>query len=58
MSRYVMVPVFPETKERLRAIGFKGETYDALVNRLLDHVEDGMARPAQDLSTPSPSPRP
>lgn len=38
-NKYVMVPVLPETKERLTGFGNKGETYDRLVNRLLDEAD-------------------
>ena len=31
------IPLTPETRDRLKALGKKGETYDALLNRLLDH---------------------
>ena len=33
------IKVRPETRERLKALGVKGETYDALLNRLLDDAE-------------------
>ena len=33
------IKVRPETRDRLKAVGTKGETYDALLNRLLDEVE-------------------
>lgn len=39
-NKYVMVPVLPETKERLAEFGRKGETYDQLVNRLLDEASE------------------
>lgn len=29
-----------ETRDRLKALGQKGETYDELVNRLIDHFEE------------------
>jgi transcriptional regulator len=29
-----------ETRDRLKALGQKGETYDELVNRLIDHWEE------------------
>lgn len=33
------IKVTPQTRDRLKALGTKGETYDALVNRLLDEIE-------------------
>jgi len=45
-SKYIMIPVFPETKERLMSYGRKGETFDQLLNRLLDEIDElrGKAR--------------
>jgi len=37
-ERYSPVPVFESTKKRLKAYGIKDETYDQLVNRLLDEL--------------------
>ncbi len=36
---YVMIPVFPKTKERLDCHGNKNETYDELLNRVLEIFE-------------------
>jgi hypothetical protein len=33
------IKVRPETRDRLKTVGTKGETYDALLNRLLDEIE-------------------
>ncbi|MEK6851645.1 MAG: hypothetical protein AABY30_03805 [Candidatus Thermoplasmatota archaeon] len=33
------IKVSPETRDRLKAMGTKGETYDALLNRLLDDLQ-------------------
>ena len=33
------IKVSPATRDRLKALGTKGETYDALLNRLLDEIE-------------------
>lgn len=30
------IPLSPDTRDRLKALGRKGETYDTLVNRLID----------------------
>lgn len=38
------IKVRPETRERLKALGTKGETYDALLNRLLDDMETSTVR--------------
>lgn len=41
------IPLEMETRDRLKELGSKGETYDELVNRLIDHyiesqeVEEG-----------------
>lgn len=35
-----------ETRDRLKQLGRKGETYDELVNRLIDHFEE--AQEAED----------
>jgi len=32
--------VYKKTRERLRKIGGKGETYDDIINRLLDKVRN------------------
>jgi hypothetical protein len=34
------IPVFTETRARLIDIGKKGETYDLLINKLLDHYHN------------------
>jgi len=41
------IKVRPETRERLKALGVKGETYDALLNRLLDDVVPRTVRMAE-----------
>ena len=38
------IKIAPETRDRLKAMGMKGETYDALVNRLLDEVQARFVR--------------
>lgn len=43
MSR-TTISLDTETRDRLKALGRKGETYDELVNRLIDHylrIEQG-----------------
>jgi hypothetical protein len=37
---YSQIPVKDETKERLEELGEFGETWDDLVNRLLDERDD------------------
>lgn len=45
MSRnYKTIPVFEETKKRVIEHGKKGETFDQLINRLLD-LDDSEGRP-------------
>lgn len=41
---YRTIPVFVSTKDRLCAKGKKGETFDELVNRILDVFEEGEGR--------------
>ena len=36
------------TRERLKEIGKKGESYDAIINRLLDEYDHGGARSSHD----------
>ena len=35
MSRFTAIPVRPNTKEELRQMGVKGETYDEIIQRLI-----------------------
>ncbi|MEM2875249.1 MAG: hypothetical protein QW567_04455 [Candidatus Hadarchaeales archaeon] len=35
-SKYANIPVSPQTKDRLDRYGYKNETYDELINRVLD----------------------
>ena len=38
------IKVTPETRDRLKAVGMKGETYDALLNQLLDEIQGRILR--------------
>ena len=38
------IKITPETRDRLKAVGMKGETYDALLNRLIDEVQARLVR--------------
>ena len=38
MSDKTSIQVSKDTKERLEKLGMKGDTYDAIINRLLDQV--------------------
>ena len=38
-KKYMMIPVLPETKERVDHIANKAFTYDEFINRLLDLYE-------------------
>ena len=40
-ERLTTIALRPATRDRLRAVGRKGETYDHLLNRLLDWYEAG-----------------
>lgn len=39
MTDYATIPVSKQTREKLKALGSKGETYDTLVKRLLSIAE-------------------
>ena len=39
MNEKTTIPVSKKVRERLKKYGNKGETYDELLNRLLDEVE-------------------
>lgn len=39
MGDLTTIPLLKPTRDRLRTIGKKGETYDQLVNRLIDVYE-------------------
>jgi hypothetical protein len=47
MSR-TTISLDTETRDRLKALGRKGETYDELVNRLIDHYLRVEGGPGQD----------
>lgn len=36
-----MIRIEKKTTDRLKKIGRKGETYDYIINRLLDQLEEG-----------------
>lgn len=40
MADITTIPLSKATRDRLRAMGKKGETYDALLNRLIDVYEE------------------
>lgn len=50
------IPLTKPTRDRLRAVGRKGETYDELVTRLLDQYEAALAADAQ-ARPPTPADR-
>ncbi len=39
MEKITTISINPETKNRLESFGLKGETFDYLVNKLLDEIE-------------------
>jgi len=39
MEEGTMVRVFKSTRDRLKERGKKGDSYDAIINRLIDEVE-------------------
>jgi hypothetical protein len=40
MGDITTIPLSKATRDRLRGMGRKGETYDALINRLIDVYEE------------------
>jgi len=40
-ERITQVPVKVYTREKLKLIGKKGETYDEIINKLIDKYENG-----------------
>ncbi len=42
------IPLEKETRDRLKDLGKKGETYDELVNRLIDHFMEAQQAEAED----------
>ncbi|MHC1602380.1 MAG: DUF7557 family protein [Methermicoccaceae archaeon] len=41
MGEYTTIQISKETKERLAQLGRKGDTYEAIIRRLLDAYEAG-----------------
>ncbi|MDI6858897.1 MAG: hypothetical protein QMC85_00200 [Methanocellales archaeon] len=39
MTGVTTIPVDKETRDRLKTFGLKGETYDDIINRLMEQVE-------------------
>lgn len=39
-ERRAMVAIKPETRKRLMSIGGKGETYDYIINKLIEEYEN------------------
>ena len=40
MGDLTTIPLTKQTRDRLRQVGRKGETYDQLLNRLIDSFEE------------------
>jgi len=38
MKRYAVIAIYPETKRRLEAFRQRGETFDQVLNRILDEA--------------------
>lgn len=47
MGELTTIPLSKKTRDRLREAGAKGETYDALLNRVLDFHEKFNPRPTR-----------
>lgn len=39
MTERVKIPLSSETRERLKGLGKKGETYDAIIRRLMEKAD-------------------
>ncbi|HVL86779.1 MAG TPA: hypothetical protein VM681_02030 [Candidatus Thermoplasmatota archaeon] len=35
MSKFTTIPLLPATRDKLKSLGRKGETYDQILNRLM-----------------------
>lgn len=44
MGEITTIPLTKATRDRLRKAGKKGESYDALLNRMLDQIEGAVVR--------------
>ena len=43
-AKYETIPVINRTKSRINHFGNKGETYDQILNKLLDEIEETRKR--------------
>ena len=52
MAEITTIPVHKQTRDRIKVFGHKGETYDEILNRILDEVsyEEFMERQYERLS--------
>jgi len=39
MGELTTIPLYKQTREKLKAFGFKGETYDQIITRLMEKAE-------------------
>lgn len=39
MGELTTIPLYKQTRERLKSFGFKGETYDQIIKRLMEKAE-------------------
>ena len=39
MGELTTIPVYKNTRDRLKAFGFKGETYDQIIKKLMEKTE-------------------
>ena len=39
MGEVTTIPLYKTTRERLKSFGFKGETYDMIIKRLMENAE-------------------
>jgi hypothetical protein len=39
MGELTTIPIFKATRERVKVLGHKGESYDLILNRILDEVD-------------------
>jgi hypothetical protein len=50
LGEITTIPLTKSTRDRLRELGAKGETYDALLNRLVDFYEKFNPRPLREVA--------
>ena len=39
MGELTTIPLFKSTREKLKALGTKGETYDQIINKIIERID-------------------